>query len=87
MAEAGHAVTDEAHNVEPQHSQTAFRNVFCIAQHGRFHYETDCGLYMGAICKICHLKFLFNSMPVINRTLQSHALLDSFPSQVFISFA
>ena len=51
MAEAGHAVTDEAHNVEPRHSQTAFGIVFCIAQHGRFHYETDCGLYVGGLAE------------------------------------
>ena len=37
MAEAGHAVTDEAHKVpEPRHSHTAFGIVFCIAQHGDF---------------------------------------------------
>ena len=59
MAEAGHTVTDEAHHVEPRHSKTAFGIVFCIAQHGRFHNETDCGLYMGGICRICHLTFLF----------------------------
>ena len=83
MAEAGHAVTDEAHHVqEPRHSHTAFGIVFCIAQHGRFHYETDCGLYMGGICINYHLTFLFNS--IINKALQSHALLDSVPSQVFI---
>ena len=50
MAEAGHAVSDEA-QTEPRHSQTAFGIVFCIAQHGRFHYETDCGLYMGGLAE------------------------------------
>ena len=52
MAEAGHAVTDDAHNVGLRHSQMAFGIVFCIAQHYRFHYETDFGLYMGGICNL-----------------------------------